>query len=150
MVRFGQNPSQGTLLKASQFLAEELPVRLAHRVKELDELPEQLNEMPSIKRVKEWYAQSFEVSSTLSPPSFPSFSAPRTVNEIAISGPFPLPPHPSLPASQSLSQVEFVARLLCSPLFSMSDGGPPGERAREEGGRQLNDFQTGPLVRNQD
>jgi pyruvate dehydrogenase kinase 2/3/4 len=77
MVLFGQNPSQGTLLKASQFLAgaeltcftliliddesEELPVRLAHRVKELDELPHNLSVMPSIKKVKNWYAQSFEV-----------------------------------------------------------------------------------------
>jgi pyruvate dehydrogenase kinase 2/3/4 len=46
-------------------------VRLAHRVKELDELPENLNKMSSINRVKEWYAQSFEVRApslhTLSP-----------------------------------------------------------------------------------
>lgn len=93
MVLFGQHPSQGTLLKASQFLVgklfvldsvfselfqlmasfrcfpfthvisdtEELPVRLAHRVKELDELPYNLSEMPSIRKVKNWYAQSFEV-----------------------------------------------------------------------------------------
>ncbi|KAF8638427.1 hypothetical protein AX17_002210 [Amanita inopinata Kibby_2008] len=60
MVLFGQNPSQGTLLRASQFLAEELPVRLAHRVKELDELPHNLSAMPSIQKVKNWYAQSFE------------------------------------------------------------------------------------------
>jgi len=83
MVLFGQNPSQGTLLRASQFLlgaystplvsslirlttlatlpTEELPVRLAHRVKELDELPHNLSAMPSINKVKDWYAQSFEV-----------------------------------------------------------------------------------------
>ncbi|KAA1472359.1 mitochondrial pyruvate dehydrogenase [Dentipellis sp. KUC8613] len=60
MVLFGQNPSQGTLLKASQFLCEELPVRLAHRVKELDELPHGLSDMTSINKVKNWYAQSFE------------------------------------------------------------------------------------------
>lgn len=60
MVMFGQNPSQGTLLRASQFLAEELPIRLAHRVKELDELPHNLNRMPSIEKVKKWYAESFE------------------------------------------------------------------------------------------
>ncbi len=78
MVLFGQNPSQGTLLRGSQFLlgepsryvpaytglcphAEELPVRLAHRVKELDQLPHNLSDMPSINKVKNWYAQSFEV-----------------------------------------------------------------------------------------
>ena len=42
--------------------AEELPIRLAHRVKELDELPRSLGEMPSIVRVKNWYAQSFQVN----------------------------------------------------------------------------------------
>lgn len=52
---------QGTLLRASQFLAAELPIRLAHRVKELDELPQGLHKMPSIEKVKRWYAQSFEV-----------------------------------------------------------------------------------------
>lgn len=43
------------------FSPEELPVRLAHRVKELDELPHSLSTMPSINKVKDWYAQSFEV-----------------------------------------------------------------------------------------
>lgn len=41
---------------------EELPVRLAHRVKELDELPHNISKMPSIIKVKHWYAQSFEVA----------------------------------------------------------------------------------------
>ncbi|KAJ0304156.1 hypothetical protein COL516b_006046 [Colletotrichum fioriniae] len=60
MVQFGEKPSVGTLFRASQFLAEELPIRLAHRVQELDELPDGLNDMPSVKRVQDWYAQSFE------------------------------------------------------------------------------------------
>ena len=51
----------GTLFRASQFLAEELPIRLAHRVQELDDLPDGLNEMSSVIKVKDWYAQSFEV-----------------------------------------------------------------------------------------
>jgi hypothetical protein len=51
----------GTLFRASQFLAEELPIRLAHRVEELETLPDGLNDMPSVQKVKEWYAQSFEV-----------------------------------------------------------------------------------------
>ena len=78
MVQFGEKPSvgtfclpifranlttTGTLFRASQFLAEELPIRLAHRVQELDELPDGLNEMPSVIKVKDWYAQSFEVGS---------------------------------------------------------------------------------------
>jgi pyruvate dehydrogenase kinase 2/3/4 len=84
MVQFGERPSTGilsaatrmgfgrvlyadmfqlgTLFKASQFLSEELPIRLAHRVQELGDLPDGLNEMPSIKKVQDWYAQSFEVT----------------------------------------------------------------------------------------
>ncbi|KAJ7792490.1 mitochondrial branched-chain alpha-ketoacid dehydrogenase kinase-domain-containing protein [Mycena olivaceomarginata] len=76
MVLFGQNPSQGTLLKASQFLAEELPVRLAHRVKELDELPHNLSAMPSINKVKNWYAQSFEELI-----SFPAITLPPDIRQ---------------------------------------------------------------------
>jgi pyruvate dehydrogenase kinase 2/3/4 len=53
--------SIGTLFRASQFLSEELPIRLAHRVQELGDLPDGLNDMPSIKKVQDWYAQSFEV-----------------------------------------------------------------------------------------
>ncbi len=53
---------EGTLFRASTFLSEELPIRLAHRIKELGDLPDGLNDMPSIKKVQDWYAQSFEVS----------------------------------------------------------------------------------------
>lgn len=60
----------GSLFRASQFLAEELPIRLAHRVQELDSLPDGLNEMPSVKRVLDWYAQSFEVCTFLQPHFF--------------------------------------------------------------------------------
>lgn len=35
-------------------------MRLAHRVKELEELPRHLSEMPSIIKVKNWYAESFQ------------------------------------------------------------------------------------------
>jgi hypothetical protein len=55
----------GTLFRASQFLSEELPIRLAHRVQELGDLPDGLNDMPSIKKVQDWYAQSFEVCDAL-------------------------------------------------------------------------------------
>ena len=72
MVLFGQNPSQGTLLKASQFLSEELPVRLSHRVVELESLPDGLSKMTSINRVKEWYAESFEELVTFPRPKLPA------------------------------------------------------------------------------
>ncbi|EME87807.1 uncharacterized protein MYCFIDRAFT_48088 [Pseudocercospora fijiensis CIRAD86] len=72
MVQFGSNPSTGTLFRASQFLSEELPIRLAHRVQELGDLPDGLNEMESIKKVQNWYAQSFEEIITLPKPSLTS------------------------------------------------------------------------------
>ena len=40
-------------------------MRLAHRVKELDELPHHLSEMAPIIKVKEWYAQSFQARSLI-------------------------------------------------------------------------------------
>ncbi|KAK3304593.1 mitochondrial branched-chain alpha-ketoacid dehydrogenase kinase-domain-containing protein [Chaetomium strumarium] len=76
MVQFGEKPSTGTLFRASQFLAEELPIRLAHRVQELETLPDGLNEMPSVKKVADWYAQSFEELTT-----FPRPELPRDVRE---------------------------------------------------------------------
>ncbi|EHY53425.1 [Pyruvate dehydrogenase (acetyl-transferring)] kinase isozyme 2 [Exophiala dermatitidis] len=72
MVQFGEKPSTGTLFRASQFLSEELPVRLAHRVEELGKLPDGLNEMTSIKKVRDWYAQSFEEITTLPRPELDS------------------------------------------------------------------------------
>lgn len=69
MVQFGDKPSTGTLFRASQFLAEELPIRLAHRVQELDDLPDGLNDMPSVTKVKDWYAQSFEEITQLPRPN---------------------------------------------------------------------------------
>jgi pyruvate dehydrogenase kinase 2/3/4 len=68
MVQFGSNPSPGTLFRASQFIVEELPIRLAHRVRDLEQLPNGLNEMSSIDRVKMWYAQSFEELTSIPQP----------------------------------------------------------------------------------
>ncbi|KIH94713.1 pyruvate dehydrogenase kinase [Sporothrix brasiliensis 5110] len=68
MVQFGEKPSVGTLFRASQFLAEELPIRLAHRVQELENLPDGLSDMPSVRKVQDWYAQSFEEITTLARP----------------------------------------------------------------------------------
>ncbi|KAF5023889.1 hypothetical protein F66182_4048 [Fusarium sp. NRRL 66182] len=80
MVQFGEKPSVGMLLPAPApvediqtiLQAEELPIRLAHRVQELDELPDGLNEMPSVIKVKDWYAQSFEEITQLPRPQLPS------------------------------------------------------------------------------
>ena len=76
-------------------------MRLAHRVKELDELPHNLHAMPSIKKVKNWYAQSFEVSRSRDPlfPSDPvsalSFRIPNHVicQELITFPPIVVPPN---------------------------------------------------------
>lgn len=62
MVNFGRNVNPGSILQGGQFLRSELPVRLAARVAELHNLPRSASEMPSILRVKKWYAESFRVS----------------------------------------------------------------------------------------
>jgi pyruvate dehydrogenase kinase 2/3/4 len=73
--------------------AEELPIRLAHRVKDLDELPLGLHDMPSIRKVKNWYAQSFEVSFLASHTTWTSHSDQPCVLQELIN--FPKPNLPS-------------------------------------------------------
>ncbi|GMM35473.1 hypothetical protein DASC09_027980 [Saccharomycopsis crataegensis] len=68
MVNFGVHPNVGTLFRASQFVVEELPIRLAHRIKELDHLPNGLSLNPSIVEVKHWYAKSFDELTSLPRP----------------------------------------------------------------------------------
>ena len=78
--RLSLTRSPGTLFRASQFLSEELPVRLAHRVEELGKLPDGLNEMSSIQRVKDWYMQSFEEITDLPRPSLDKSTKDRLLN----------------------------------------------------------------------
>lgn len=80
MVQFGQNPSQGTLYRGAQFLSDELPIRLAHRVRELNQLPDGLNEMPSIQKVANWYAQSFEEITQLPKPTLSTEIREKLIN----------------------------------------------------------------------
>ncbi|CAN8063982.1 unnamed protein product [Agarophyton chilense] len=59
---FGQRAlcaTNATRLHSAQWLHAELPVRLAHRVLELEELPYGLADMPSVKQVKQMYENSF-------------------------------------------------------------------------------------------
>lgn len=37
-----------------------MPIRLAHRVAELDNLPYELSSMPSVIKVRDWYAKSLQ------------------------------------------------------------------------------------------
>jgi len=55
----GLTVRQRSLIQIASFLKRELPVRLARRVLELRSGPEGIGEMPSVRRVREWYEQSF-------------------------------------------------------------------------------------------
>lgn len=68
MVQFGPVPSPGSIFLASRFIVEELPIRLAKKVKDLENAPFGLNEMPSTIQVKNWYAQSFQELTELHKP----------------------------------------------------------------------------------
>lgn len=59
LFEFGSNPTSETLLISARFLHQELPVRLAHRIKELERLPFGLSSMPSVEIVKNMYVESF-------------------------------------------------------------------------------------------
>lgn len=51
MMDFGSYPSERNLLVSSQFLHKELPVRLAHRVTELENLPYGLSAKAPVLKV---------------------------------------------------------------------------------------------------
>lgn len=64
LLAFGRQTQQGvsrtgSLVTSSVFLKRELPIRFAHRILELDALPHKLCDMPSIRRVSQWYKTSF-------------------------------------------------------------------------------------------
>jgi len=51
MLDFGANPIERQLILSAQFLHNELPVRLAHRVAELENLPFGLSAKPPVLKV---------------------------------------------------------------------------------------------------
>ncbi|KAI8474219.1 MAG: mitochondrial branched-chain alpha-ketoacid dehydrogenase kinase-domain-containing protein [Monoraphidium minutum] len=59
MLDFGANPIERQLVLSAQFLQKELPVRLAHRVAELENLPYGLSSKPQVLKVRDWYVESF-------------------------------------------------------------------------------------------
>jgi len=60
MMDFGNVPLEKQLMISAQFLHKELPVRLAHRVAELENLPYGLSKKPQILKVRDWYVESFQ------------------------------------------------------------------------------------------
>ncbi|KAF8017684.1 hypothetical protein BT93_H2777 [Corymbia citriodora subsp. variegata] len=59
MMEFGSRPSERNLLISAQFLHKELPIRIARRAIELENLPYGLSEKPAVLKVRDWYLDSF-------------------------------------------------------------------------------------------
>ena len=59
MMDFGAQPIHRQMMVSAQFLRNELPVRLAHRVAELENLPFGLSDMSQVLDVRDWYVESF-------------------------------------------------------------------------------------------
>ncbi|CAM9744363.1 unnamed protein product [Discosporangium mesarthrocarpum] len=55
----GISTKQKMLIQVASFLHRELPIRLAHRVRDLESVPDMLAQK-SVKQVREWYVQSYE------------------------------------------------------------------------------------------
>jgi len=60
IIDFGQFPIERQMLMSAQFLHQELPVRLAHRVAELENLPHGLSEKKRVLKVRDMYVESFK------------------------------------------------------------------------------------------
>ncbi|MQK21788.1 hypothetical protein EI013_25805, partial [Escherichia coli] len=59
MMEFGSKPTDKNLLISSQFLHKELPIRIARRAIELENLPYALSQKPAVLKVRDWYLDSF-------------------------------------------------------------------------------------------
>eukprot|EP00270_Netrium_digitus_P006857 TRINITY_DN1980_c0_g1_i1.p1 TRINITY_DN1980_c0_g1~~TRINITY_DN1980_c0_g1_i1.p1 ORF type:complete len:377 (-),score=65.03 TRINITY_DN1980_c0_g1_i1:349-1479(-) len=60
MMAHGEHPTERNLLLSARFLHHELPVRLAHRVAELENLPYGLSTKVPVLKVRDWYVDSFK------------------------------------------------------------------------------------------
>ena len=60
MMDFGAQPIQRQLMVSAQFLHNELPVRFAHRVAELENLPLGLSSKEQVQTVRDWYVESYD------------------------------------------------------------------------------------------
>ncbi len=60
MMDFGSQPIHRQLMVSAQFLHKELPVRLAHRVAELENLPLGLSSKEQVRTVRDWYVESYD------------------------------------------------------------------------------------------
>ena len=83
LFEFGRERSPQRLLTAAQFLHQELPVRLSHRVKDLESLPFGLSGMPAVQAVKGMYTESIGELIEL---YFETVSPDAFINEVSRTG----------------------------------------------------------------
>lgn len=68
LFEFGQRPNDITLMLAAQFLHDELPIRLAQRVRQLRDMPMGLSNVGSIREVRKMYEHSFKLIKSIPKP----------------------------------------------------------------------------------
>lgn len=105
MVAFGRDQTPGKVLRAAKFLADELPIRLAHRIRDIDNSAHDLGKSPSFKTVRNWYLQSFEEIS-----SVPTIKLPPSTQRIFLPTATPNPfnaPYATALGGGSTSQRRF-------------------------------------------
>lgn len=59
LVEFGSDPNTDRALRAGIFLYEEIPIRLAHMIREIEIMPFGLADTPSVRRIHALYVRSF-------------------------------------------------------------------------------------------
>jgi len=109
MVAFGRDPTPGRVLRAAKFLADELPIRLAHRIKDIDNSTHNLGKTPSFTTVRNWYMQTFQEIT-----DFPVIKLPPSTQRVLLPAATPNPFISPLPSgshnvSNSVSQRRFYA-----------------------------------------
>uniref|UniRef100_A0A6C0EKJ5 [pyruvate dehydrogenase (acetyl-transferring)] kinase n=1 Tax=viral metagenome TaxID=1070528 RepID=A0A6C0EKJ5_9ZZZZ len=60
LTEYGNLQNKEKVVQASQYLHNELPIRFAHKIKDLDSLPYDLYKNPYINTIRNWYISSFQ------------------------------------------------------------------------------------------
>ncbi|KAG9087031.1 hypothetical protein FRC06_002768, partial [Ceratobasidium sp. 370] len=115
MVAFGRDPTPGKVLRGAKFLADELPVRLAHRIKDIDNSAHGLGKSPSFSIVRNWYLQSFEEITNL-----PTIKLPPSAHRIFLPAASPSPFAPPATGPREFATSSSQRRFYVSPTSDTS------------------------------
>lgn len=59
LYEYARVADESTYLKAAEFLHHEMPIRLAKKVLELENIPDGLSQNPNVRVVRDWYVRSY-------------------------------------------------------------------------------------------